>query len=44
MKGLIWTDELGAAYETVDIPADLQEQAEEYRNQLIEACADYDEG
>jgi elongation factor G len=43
MKGLIWTDELGAAYETVEIPEDLQDQAEEYRTQLIEACADYDD-
>ena len=43
MKGLIWTDELGAAYEEIDIPEDLQGQAEEYRTQLIEACADYDE-
>jgi elongation factor G len=43
MKGLIWTDELGAAYETVEIPADLQDQAEEYRTQLIEACADHDD-
>ena len=43
MKGLIWTDELGAAYETVEIPEDLKEQAEEYRTQLIEACADYDD-
>jgi elongation factor G len=43
MKGLIWTDELGAAYDEVEIPAELAEQAEEYRNQLIEACADYDE-
>ncbi|MGN6256397.1 MAG: elongation factor G [Solirubrobacterales bacterium] len=43
MKGLIWTDELGAAYEEIEIPEDLQDQAEEYRTQLIEACADYDE-
>jgi len=43
MKGLIWTDELGAAYEEIEIPEDLQGQAEEYRTQLIEACADYDE-
>jgi elongation factor G len=43
MKGLIWTDELGAAYEEIDIPEDLVDQAEEYRTQLIEACADYDE-
>jgi len=44
MKGLVWTDELGAAYEEIEIPADLQAQAEEYRTALIEACADYDEG
>jgi elongation factor G len=43
MKGLIWTDELGAAYEEVEIPEDLQSQAAEYRTALIEACADYDE-
>ncbi|HEX6601423.1 MAG TPA: elongation factor G [Solirubrobacterales bacterium] len=43
MKGLIWTDELGAAYEEIEIPEDLADQAEEYRTQLIEACADYDE-
>src|SRR4029078_2689320 len=43
MKGLVWTDELGAAYEEVEIPEDLQDQAEEYRTALIEACADYDE-
>jgi elongation factor G len=43
MKGLIWTDELGAAYETIEIPADLQDQAQEYRTQLIEACSDYDD-
>src|SRR6201985_7712 len=43
MKGLIWTDELGAAYEEIEIPDELQAQADEYRTALIEACADYDE-
>jgi elongation factor G len=43
MKGLIWTDELGAAYDEIEIPEDLKDQAEEYRTALIEACADYDE-
>jgi elongation factor G len=43
MKGLVWTDELGAAYDTIEIPAELQDQAEEYRTQLIEACADHDD-
>jgi elongation factor G len=43
MKALIWKDELGTEFETVDIPADLADKAEEYRTQLIEACADYDD-
>jgi elongation factor G len=43
MKGLVWTDELGAAYEEIEIPDELKDQAEEYRTTLIEACADYDE-
>jgi elongation factor G len=43
MKGLVWTDELGAAYEEIEIPDELQDQAVEYRTALIEACADYDE-
>jgi len=43
MKGLIWTDELGAAYEEIEIPDDLRAQADEYRTALVEACADYDE-
>ncbi|HEV2857088.1 MAG TPA: elongation factor G, partial [Solirubrobacterales bacterium] len=43
MKGLVWTDELGAAYEEIEIPEDLKDQAEEYRTALIEACAEYDE-
>src|SRR4249919_2331117 len=42
MKALIWKDELGTEFDTVEIPAELQDQAEEYRTQLIEACADYD--
>jgi elongation factor G len=43
MKGLVWTDELGAAYEEIEIPEELKDQAEEYRTALIEACAEYDE-
>ncbi|MDO4241093.1 MAG: elongation factor G, partial [Microbacteriaceae bacterium] len=34
---------LGASYEIQDIPADLQEKAEEYRAQLVEAVAESDE-
>src|SRR6187397_1403360 len=43
MKALVWKDELGAEYETVEVPADLQDKAERYRTELIEACADYDD-
>ena len=43
MKAMIWKDELGTEFETEEIPADLAEQAEQYRTELIEACADYDD-
>ncbi len=43
MKALVWKDELGTEFETVEIPADLQDKAEQYRTELIEACADYDD-
>src|ERR671924_431847 len=38
MKGLIWKDETkGAEYETIEIPDDLQERAQEMRHKLLEA-------
>jgi elongation factor G len=43
MKALVWKDELGTEFETVDIPADLVDKADEYRSALIETAADYDE-
>ncbi|GAB6045940.1 elongation factor G [Caminibacter profundus] len=45
MKALVWEDEaaLGSKYEVVDIPAELMEKAEEYREKLIEAVAETDE-
>ncbi|WP_159791602.1 elongation factor G [Puerhibacterium puerhi] len=45
MKALVWHGEtkLGEKYEIEDIPADLQERAEQYRNELIEAVAETDE-
>lgn len=45
MKALVWHGEtkLGETYETEDIPADLQEKAEQYRGELIEAVAETDE-
>lgn len=44
MKGVIWEDEgLGAKYHDVDIPADLVDQAKEYREKMIEAAVELDD-
>jgi elongation factor G len=48
MKALVWpaaTDEkdLGATYDIVDIPAEYQEKAAEYRSVLLDTLADFDE-
>jgi elongation factor G len=44
MKGLVWKDETkGAEYETVEIPEDLRERAQEMRHKLLEAVAEVDE-
>ncbi len=44
MKARIWRDEsLGAKYDDVDIPEDLQDQAKAYREQMIEAVAESDD-
>src|SRR5690606_11522145 len=44
MKALVWHDEaLGAQWDVVDIPADLQAKAEEYREKLIETAVEMDD-
>lgn len=44
MKAIVWDDEnKGAQYSVIDIPADLQAQAEEMHEQMIEAIANYDD-
>ncbi|NJP66483.1 elongation factor G [Streptomyces spiramenti] len=45
MKALLWSEEtkLGEMYDTVDIPAELQDQADEYHAKLVEAVAENDE-
>jgi elongation factor G len=45
MNALVWRDEsLGAQWDIVEIPADLKEKAEEYRELLIETVVEADEG
>ncbi len=44
MKALVWHDEeLGAKWDEVEIPADMVEQAAEYREQLLETIATSDD-
>ena len=44
MKAILWHDEtMGAEYDVEEIPADLKDECEEWRNKLLEAAAEYDE-
>ena len=44
MKAVIWHDEtLGAEFDLTEIPADLKDECDEWRNKLLEAAAEYDE-
>ena len=43
MKATVYKDDMGEELEVVDIPADMQEQSEEYRAAMVEACADQDD-
>ena len=44
MKAIYWHDEtMGAEYEVDDIPADLKDEAEEWRGKLLESAAEFDE-
>ena len=43
-KAIVWNEEdYGMTYETIDIPAELQEDVNKYRAELVEAVAEYDE-
>ena len=43
MTSKIHLDDLGKEIKEGDIPEEYKEQAREYRNKLVEACADFDE-
>ena len=44
MKAILWHDEtMGAEYDIEPIPADLADECDEWRNNLLEAAAEYDE-
>lgn len=42
-NAIVYQDALGKTEEIVEIPADYKDQAAEYREKLIEACADIDD-
>ena len=44
MKAITFKDETkGAKYDVEEIPADLREQAQTYREKMIEAVAEFDD-
>jgi len=43
MRAVVFTDELGASPEITDIPADLLDEATEWRDKMIEAIAETDD-
>src|SRR4051812_12735649 len=43
MNAIVWKDGLGQQFETIEIPAELLEQAQEYHHQLIDSVADHDD-
>ncbi len=44
MKALVWkSEELGAKWDELDIPADMVEKAKEYREKMIEAVCEFDD-
>jgi len=44
MKALYWHDEtMGADYDVVDIPADMQDEANEWREKMLETLAECDD-
>ena len=44
MKAILWNDEtMGAEYEVAEIPADLVDEAEEWRDKMLECASNYDD-
>jgi elongation factor G len=43
MRALVWEEGMGEQYETVDIPTELQADAEHWRHELIDAVSHHDD-
>ncbi len=43
-RGIVWNEhDQGMTFQEVPIPADMEEEAKEYREKLLEACAEFDD-
>ena len=43
MRALVWEDGMGESYDTVDIPAELQADADHWRHELVDVVSQFDE-
>ena len=43
MEAIVYEDDLGKVADEIEIPEDMKDLADEYREKLLEACADYDD-
>jgi elongation factor G len=43
LHGIVWVDPLGETFETIEIPAELAEQAHAYHHRLIDQVAEFDD-
>lgn len=44
-KAMVWNEEdMGMTFEEIEIPADMVDDVDQYREELLEAVAEYDEG
>ncbi len=44
MKAIVWNDEtMGAEYQVEEIPAELLDEAKEWREKMLEECAEFDD-
>jgi elongation factor G len=43
MNALVWDDGMGESYDTVEIPADLQADADHWRHELVDVLSQFDE-
>ena len=42
-KALVWSSDMGEEWETLDIPADMESEAEDARHQLIDVVSNFDD-